>query len=540
MLALLARTALLFAATVPQEPQAPPASAPRLEPATIEAALRTIGLEFDGREVEAMARGVQRNRDTYARLRDVPLTNDVPPATVFVPLGEPPPSHPEPVTLPPAERPADLDELGFASLRTLASLVKSRRVSCVELVELSLRRLQRFDPKLRFTITTTPERALARARELDAMLDAGEWLGLLHGIPFGAKDLLSATGHPTTWGATPYQDQVIDRDARVIENLERRGAILVAKLSLGALAMGDVWFGATTRNPWNPEQGSSGSSAGSASATAAGAVPFAVGSETLGSIVSPSARCGCSSLRPTFGVVPTDGAMALSWTMDKLGPLCRSAEDAAIAFAGMLDDDPPRGYRFHVPTSLAVRGMRVGYLADAFDDARNADDRGVLDELRGLGVELVPVALPDRPARALTIVLSAEAAAAFDALTRGDDDDRLVRQDPGAWPNLFRTARLIPAVEFVNAQRIRTLLMRETAAALAGVDAVVHPTFAGEVLALSNLTGHPAFVAPRGWREDGTPRSIGFLGQVYGEQRLLRLVQAWQAITDHHTRRPPQ
>jgi Asp-tRNA(Asn)/Glu-tRNA(Gln) amidotransferase A subunit family amidase len=507
-------------------------------PAQLGAAAEVAGLRFTAAELEQMVQSVRANLRSFAKLRErVPeLGNATPPALAFAPLGAPRgAAGPGEVPLPAATRPQDLGELAFASIPELAALVRSRQVRCVELTDLFLARLERVDPELHCVVSLLPDRARARARELDAMLDRGVWLGPLHGIPFGAKDLLAARGAPTTWGAAPFRDQRIERDAAVIENLEARGAVLCAKLSLGALAWGDVWFRGRTRNPWRPEQGSSGSSAGSAAATAAGALPFAIGSETLGSIVSPAARCGAVGLRPTFGLVPTEGAMVLSWSMDKLGPLCRSAVDAAIVLEAMIDDRE----RFRAEASTAIRGQRIGYLEPAFALARA--DRGVLDELEQLGCELVPLRLPDYPVGDMTFVLSVEAAAAFDELTRSGRDDLMVRQVEQAWPNVFRAARLVPAVEYLQAMRLRTLLMRDFEAALdaAGIAVYVHPTHGNPSLATTNLTGHPSIVLPRGFRADGTPASISFTGRCHGEAELLRVAQAWQQAHGLSARRPP-
>ncbi len=525
----------------PSKPAEPPAGAVSAE--TIGTALDVIGLEESEAEREMMVRGVRGARDRYQRLREQDVPNHLPPALRFAPLGNPPAAD-RPLTLPAlpvVERPKDLDDLAFASLPELAHLVASRKVSCVELTELALARLERLDPELHAVVSLLPERARARAARLDELLDRGQWLGPLHGIPYGAKDLLAAKGAPTTWGAAPFADQVLDHDAAVVKTLDEHGAVLVAKLSLGALAMGDVWFGGRTRNPHDPERGSSGSSAGPAAATAAGMVPFAIGSETLGSIVSPSVECGVTGFRPTFGVVDTRGAMVLSWSMDKLGPICRSAEDAALVFQALtttrvVDTLPTtRRTAYPAPTDLQVRGLRVGVLAGTFED-----DHPFLAELRDLGVELVPFELPDVPAGDLVFVLSAEAAAAFDELTRSGRDEQLVRQAARAWPNEFRVARLIPAVEYLQAQRLRTRLMQavDAAFATADVSAVVHPTHGNQMLVVTNLTGHPSVAAPRGRTGDGRPDAVGFTGRVYGDVELLRLVIAWEQATDQRTARP--
>jgi Asp-tRNA(Asn)/Glu-tRNA(Gln) amidotransferase A subunit family amidase len=504
------------------------------------------GLELTDAELELMLDDVARQMAGFARMREIPLDNSVPTALVFDPLGYGVSDRSRTVDGPgfapvEATRPEDLEELAFADVATLASLVRSRAVSCVELCEMYLARLHRLDATLHCVITFTDERALARARALDEELASGTWRGPLHGIPWGAKDLLATKGVRTTWGAKPFEDQVIELDAAVVERLDAAGAVLIAKLTLGALALGDVWFGETTRNPWNPEQGSSGSSAGPASATAAGCVAFAIGSETLGSIVSPSVRCGVSSLRPTFGRVSRHGAMALSWSMDKLGPMCRSVADAGIVLEAIAGVDPrdahtrePGSGPFRYAGRVDVAGWRVGYPAAAFE-ASERDGR-VLDELRALGVELVPIAYPEYPVRDMTIVLMVEAAAAFDEITRDGRDELLVRQTRDAWPNTFRAAQLVPAVEYVRASRLRAALMREMDAVFAKVDLVVHPAFYG--LTTTNLTGHPTVVVPSGFAEDRTPYSIAFTGQLFGEQRLVALAQAWQESTGYHRRHP--
>jgi len=423
--------------------------------------------------------------------------------------------------------------------------VRTRQISSYELTRLYLDRLDRHGPELEAVITLTEERALRQAREADREIAHGRYRGPLHGIPWGAKDLLAVDGYPTTWGARPYASQEIEGDATVVRRLDDAGAVLVAKLTLGALAMGDHWFGGRTRNPWNPEQGSSGSSAGSAAATVAGLVGFAIGSETLGSIVSPATRTGATGLRPTFGRVSRAGAMALSWSMDKLGPLCRSVEDCALvlhAIHGADGRDPTaRTVPFPWDGEAGLRGLRVGYAPEAFqgDEGTAAFDRGVLEVVRELGVEPVPVELPDAfPLDALQVILTAEAAAAFDDLTRTGQDDELVRQTPGSWPNLFRTARFIPAVEYLQANRVRTMVMGALDAALAGVDVLLTPSFAPGVLLMTNLTGHPAVVLPSGFRDGGTPVSFSFVGGLWKDADALRLAKAYQDATGHHLKHP--
>jgi len=337
-----------------------------------------------------------------------------------------------------------------------------------------------------------------------------------------------------------FKDQVVDQDAAVVEKLEEAGAVLIAKMTLGALAMGDIWYGGKTRSPWNTAVGSSGSSAGSAAAVAAGGLPFAIGSETLGSIISPSTLCGNSSLRPTFGRVARTGAMTLSWTMDKLGPMCRSLQDTAYVLDAIHGSDgldlAAVETSFEVPGKTDVQGWRVGFSPQHFDG--KPEHQAALEDLRQLGVELVEIELPDYPVWPLMIILFAESAAAFDGFTRSNLDDELVEQGPNAWPNTFRAARLIPAVDYIRAQRIRTLLIRDTIEKFSDVVAFVSPAGDFQTLGITNLTGHPALVAPCGFKE-GMPVSWTFNGNLFDEARLIALGRAWQDLGNHHQHRPP-
>src|SRR5712692_6352166 len=488
----------------------------------------------------------------------------------------------------------NFEALAFASVRELAELVRTKRVSSMDLTVMYLQRLKRYDPTLKFVVTLTEERALAQAKKADAEIAAGKYRGPLHGLPWGAKDLLALKGYRTTWGAGGFENQMIEEDATVVKRLDAAGAVLVAKLSLGALAMDDHWFGGKTRNPWNTAQGSSGSSAGSASATSAGCVAFAIGSETLGSISSPSTRCGCTGLRPTFGLVPRTGAMALSWTMDKLGVLCRAVEDCAIVLSAIYGPDghdrTVRNAAFNWDAGLNWRTLRVGYLKkdfelppppkppeppkdekelsleekkkreqDAADTARarlrlEYDQRfndAALAKLRGMGVNLVPVELPDLPYGAMRAILLAEAAAAFDDLTRSGKDKLLTQQSKDDWPNTFRAARFIPAVEYIQANRARMMAIEALAKIFDQFDVIVAPTGTTQ-LVVTNLTGHPAVILPNGLRGDdapvphvldngdlepggpGTPVSLTFLGQLYGEAKMLALAKAYQDATGFH------
>jgi Asp-tRNA(Asn)/Glu-tRNA(Gln) amidotransferase A subunit family amidase len=536
-----------------QEPAPPPKKPeppPRFTVEQIREAGALVGLSFTPPQLTQMQKDVSDRLDGYERLWKLPLDNSVPPAFVFSPMLSGMKVAPisfmakpiKPVDVLATERPANLEALAYADIPTLAGWIYSRRISCVELARMYLARLKRLDEKLHMVVNLTEERALAQAAARDAELAQGRYRGLLHGIPWGAKDLLAVKGTPTTWGSKIYEHQTIDADATVVHRLDEAGAVLIAKLSLGEFAYGDLWFGGKTRNPWNPEQGSSGSSAGPAAATAAGCVGFAIGSETLGSIVSPCTRCGATGLRPTFGRVPRTGSMALSWTMDKLGPIARTVEDTSIVLnviQGQDGLDPSALHAFYMPPgTVDVRGWKVGFVEKEFADS--PADRPVLDELKAIGVELVPIELPkDFPVSELLVILTCEAATAFDDLTRDGRDAQMVWQDADAWPNTFRAARLVPAVEYLRASRLRTQLMIEMDKVFQKVDLYVHPSF-GETLTVANLTGHPTICAPDGLDEKSkTPRSISFTGRLFGETQLAALAQAWQRSTRYHLAHPP-
>lgn len=441
------------------------------------------------------------------------------------------------------------EDVAFLPVHRLAALIREGHLTPTQLTEIYLERLTRYDPELLFAVTILEGRAREEAQQAEADLRSEGWKGPLHGIPYGLKDLFSVGGAPTTWGSEDFRDQVLDEDAEVARRLRDAGAILVAKLATGEFARGDRWYRGRTLNPWNPEQGSSGSSAGPASATAAGCVAFGIGTETQGSIVSPARRCGLSALRPTFGRVSRAGAMALSWTMDKLGPICRSAEDCALvlhAIHGSDGRDPTaRDVAFDWDADRPLAELRVGYPPRAFegDDERDDEewarfDREMLERIRELGVDPIPVEIPDDlPMGAMRLILTAEAGAAFDELTRSGRDDLLVRQNRGAWPNTFRKARLIPAVEYIQANRLRTMAMERFATAMEGIDVLVTPSF--DALLLTNLTGHPQVVIPNGYRsENGTPTSFSFVGALYADAAALRLAKAVQDVTDFHQRVP--
>jgi len=506
------------------------------------AAQRLAGLTFTDAQLEAAAPLLAEKRASYATLRARSIDRGTDPAFWFDPwppgVPHPPIEGPTPLACPAA--PADLGDvdLAFAPIAILHAGLCSGRWTSRRLVELALARLQRFDEQLLCVVTLLRDHALAAAERADAEIRAGQWRGPLHGIPFGAKDLFAHPAGPTTFGAEPFRTQHLPMAATVLARLEAAGAVLVAKLALGALAMGDRWFRGTTRNPWNPEQGSSGSSAGSAAATAAGLLPFSLGTETLGSIVSPAVRCSVTGLRPTFGAVPRTGAMALSWTMDKVGVLARTAQDCALVFDAIRGPDgrdlATRATGFPFDADAGLRGLRVGLL----DSGRQEHDAEFLAFLAAEGVETRAVGWPDFPFAAMRTILEVEAAAAFDDLTRDGGVDQLADQGPRAWPNLFRAARFVPAVEYVRATRLRTELVQAMATTMADLDAVLAPTHTGVTLLCTNLSGHPAVALPvaDGRRQ---PRLTSLIGRLFGEAAVLRIAHAWQKKTGFHLRRPP-
>jgi Asp-tRNA(Asn)/Glu-tRNA(Gln) amidotransferase A subunit family amidase len=494
------------------------------------------GVSLSEEDRKKVASELNRWRRTTEAARRLVLPNNVPPAFRFEPCrvsGGSPARGQVAAPRRSIQRPAAVDTIAYLGIAELGHLIRSRQISSVELTKLYLDRLKKYDPALRCVITLTEELALQQAQRADEELAAGKDRGPLHGIPWGAKDLIAVRGYKTTWGAGQYQDQVIDETATVAERLEEAGAVLVAKLSLGALAYNDVWFGGRTNNPWNIREGSSGSSAGSACATVAGLVGFSLGSETLGSIISPSTRCGATGLRPTFGRVSRHGCMTLSWTMDKIGPLARSVEDCALVFGAIHGADPRDPTTvdrpFVWPCPKPLREIRVGFGGDRAN-------RPELDVLRSLGVQLVPISLPRQRANLIVnTILHAEAGAAFDELIRAGQLDRI-----GAlWPTGFRAAQFISAVDYIRAQRLRTQLMHEMADVMEQVDLYV----GGNDLVITNLTGHPTVCVPNGFtKRNGAevPTSLTFTGRLFGESELLAVAQAYQEATGHHLKRPPQ
>ena len=539
---------------------------PAITPDQIAAAEVLLGLSFTPAQREQMRKTLANRLEQFAALRANPLDNSVPLSLHFnVNAADPAPSavpRSTPMSAqPPVTRPADLEEAAFYPVTQLAELIRTRQVTSLELTEMYLARLRRYDPLLQCVATFTEELAIRQAKRADDEIARGRYRGPLHGIPWGAKDLLATRGYPTQWGAAPYAGQQLDVDATVVQRLEAAGAVLIAKLTLGALANGDVWYGGVTKNPWDTSEGSSGSSAGSGAATAAGLVGFAIGTETMGSIVSPSSRCGVSGLRPTFGRVSRTGAMALCWSLDKIGPMCRSVEDCALVFSAIYGPDgldmslTPEPFQWN--PALDARQLRVGYVAEAFKaaDAGDTDahhrpageemqrvndvnSAAVLDVMREAGFELTPIELPDTDIQGLWVILAAEAAAAFDQITRDGSVDSLTRQDDDAWPNIFRAARFIPAVEYINANRIRSQLVADMARLMQEVDVFISPSFGGRTLGLTNLTGHPTVVLPNGFTDRRSPTSITFVGGLHREAETLAVAKAYQDATDWHRQYP--
>lgn len=508
-------------------------------------------LSYTQAERDSLLRGLQDYHRSIKALHQYTLENHVPMSLWFDPI----PSGfnkesiqksidwglPKEVNLP-----SNKEDLAFYPVYKLAVLIKTKKITSTELTKLYIARIKKYGDTLQCIVSVLENRAIEQARKADEEIAGGKYRGPLHGIPYGVKDLLAVPGTKTTWGAEPYSDQEINTTSTVVKKLDDAGAVLIAKFSMGALAMGDIWFGGVTKNPWNLKQGSSGSSAGSASATVAGLVAFSIGTETLGSIVSPSTRCGASGLRPTYGVVSRHGAMALSWSMDKIGPICRSAFDCALIFNVIRGEDgldkSVSASTFNYSATSDLKKLKVGYLKSLFDAAypTKENDLKALEVIKSLGVELVELELPASiPVASIRLMLTAEAAAAFDDLTRSNRDTLLSNQVRGAWPNIFRTARFIPAVDYINASRARQQLIEAYHQVAKDFDVIISPSFGGTQLLTTNLTGHPCVVIPNGYSENGSPTSISFIGKLYGEAAPLLLARAYQLHTDWEDQQPP-
>jgi len=508
-------------------------------------------MQFTIAEKDSMLDGLKDNLVTFQKMHHYDLSNSHPYPFTFNPT---PPGFVVPTAQASVnwnipdniKLPVNRNELAFYSIMELASLIRNKKISSVELTKFFLHRLHEWGDTLLCVINFTEDIAMHQAQQADDELKKGIYRGPLHGIPYGLKDLFAVKGTSTTWGATPYKDQVVDDDAFVYQQLHRAGAVLCAKLSLGALAMGDLWFGGTTKNPWNLKTGSSGSSAGSTAATVAGLLPFAIGTETWGSIISPSHTCGATGLRPTFGSVSRSGAMVLSWSLDKVGPICRSAEDAAIVFyyiKGTDGKDMGAVKRaFNYTGKINPQKLRVAYAANYFEKLPDtAAEWSVLQVFKKMGIVPLAVNFPDStiyPFPIMDPIISSECAASFDELTRGNKDDLLTGQQKYDWPTQFRIARFIPAVEYINANRHRYSLIVALNAFMKNYDVVIVPSFSGNQLAMTNLTGHPALCFPIGFSAEGMPASITLLGNLFDEATILAVGKAYQEKTDFNKKHP--
>jgi Asp-tRNA(Asn)/Glu-tRNA(Gln) amidotransferase A subunit family amidase len=522
-----------------------------ISPISIEGASEIFGLSFSPAEKDSMIGNLKNQLANYETLRKTKLDNSVPTSLVFnpLPIGFQPDQTQNPLDwgLPVSVSLPEKDsDIAYLPVHELAVLIKNKKISSERLTRIYLDRINTYADTLQCLITLMETTALDKAKAMDAELAAGKYRGPLHGIPYGIKDLLAVRGTKTTWGAMPYKDQVIDETATVVERLNEAGGVLVGKFTLGALAMGDIWYGGVTKNPWNLKQGSSGSSAGSASAVSAGLVPFAIGTETLGSIVSPSTRNGVTGLRPTYGRVSKHGAMALSWSMDKIGPISRSALDNGIVLSIIngvdVKDASSIAAAFNYSSTKDVKSLRVGYFKSFFEGNRpgQENDRQVLELLRSKGIELHPLELEiSMDAGPMVMMLMVEGAASFDELTRLNIDDQLVAQGKNAWPNGFRAARLIPAVEYVQLARQRSVLIEEMYELMKGYDVIVTPSFGGSQLQVTNLTGSPALCIPNGFNVQGNPTSITLLANLFEEDKLVLLGDFLQKNSDWQAKRPP-
>lgn len=520
----------------------------------IRASERLAGIEFSGKERKTMAGYLNGNRKGYDTMRATPLPHTVTPALYF----DPRPQNfafkkidhasdwklPEVTTLPATD-----EELAFLPVAHLGSLIRQHKLTSVRLTRVYLDRMKKFKDTLQCIVTITDSLALAQAARADEEIARGRYRGPLHGIPYGIKDLFSVPSYTTTWGAEPYQNQMLSDTSEVVRRLEQAGAVLIAKLTSGALARGDVWFGGRTRNPWDLKQGASGSSAGSASATSAGLVAFSIGTETLGSILAPSTRCGATGLRPTFGAVSRAGAMTLSWSMDKAGPICRTAQDCALVFEAIHGRHPQRekdrsvvDYAFAFAPPADLKGYRIGYTKKLFDKdttERGANHAAMLQQLNVLGADLKEMTLPDKvPYDVFDIILRAEAGAFFDELVRTHRDRELLEQSEDSRANSLRQSRFIPAVEYLQANRHRTVLIERFHTLMKNYDFIVVPMEGDNQLMLTNLTGNPAISIPTGLDKKGHPTSVVLIGNLYDEGPLLEAAFLFQQATTHEEQHP--
>ena len=543
--------------------------AERITAAMLKDALAVAGLDFTDEERQQILNGVNQNLTRYADLRQLHIDPNIAPPLYYSPIvpGTRLDRAQKPFrtsATPSLRRPANLEDVAFWPLAHLAHLLKTRQVTSVELSRMYLDRLKRYNPILNFVVTFTDDLGMQQAQQADREIAAGKYRGPLHGIPWGCKDIIAVPSYPTQWGSGAFKGQVIDTEATVVRLLREAGAVLVAKLTTGELASGDQWFGGRTNSPWDPTEGSSGSSAGPASATAAGCVAFGIGTETSGSILSPSTICGVTGLRPTFGRVSRYGAMTLSWTQDRLGPLCRTVEDCALVFRTIAKADEQDlsviDLPFNWDAELDIRKLRIGYLAPAFREANRHDDwkrndGQVLDQVKALGVTLEPFELPAMPLNVTGGILGAESGASFDEFVRSGHDKNLTNRGRS---NGMRQSRLVPAVEYLQAQRVRAMIMRQFAATVSRFDVYIAPYInmrsggaAGgdstpplppsairDHFQVANLCGYPAVSVPNGFTAEGKPTSITFLGRLYAEAEILALARAYQERAGFHLRHP--
>jgi Asp-tRNA(Asn)/Glu-tRNA(Gln) amidotransferase A subunit family amidase len=511
-------------------------------------ASKLFDFSFTTKEIDTLYSDVIDNLANYKAMHRLPLANSVPLSMWQTPVV--PGMHFNTVQKPipwkldnTVQLPTNKNDLAFYTLEQLASLIKNKKISSLALTQFFIDRIKKWGDTLQCVISIQEDIAYAEAKKADAELAQGKYRGLLHGIPYGLKDLFAVKGTKTTWGAAPYQNQIIEEDAFVYTKLRDAGAVLVAKFTLGALAMGDYWYGGRTKNPWNLNYGSSGSSAGSTSATVAGLVPFAIGTETWGSIVSPSTTCGATGLRPTFGSISRSGAMALSYSLDKVGPICRSAADAAIVFNYIHGTDGKDGSAVNMPFNYTpnkdIKKLKIGYAKNYFDKIKDTsrNEFKVLEEFKKLGVQLIPVNFPDSGVynfNIMDVVIGVECAAQFDEMTRMNIDDALTRQTKNDWPNSFRTARFVPAVEYINAQRHRYTLMQKVNEVMQQYDVIICPSRGdGNQSAITNLTGNPVVCVPTGFdKRSNLPTGISFVGNLYDEATILSIAQAYQKATN--------
>lgn len=512
---------------------------------------KLIGLEFENERIEMMHDYLVENKAGYDSLRSYSLSYETFPAILFDPhpFGFQFPdkqANPEFLIPDDVRMPDDLQEIAFFTIPQLASLIKHKKITAEALTQLYIDRIKRYDGQLQSVITLTEELAMKQARQADQEIASGNYKGILHGIPYGVKDLMAVEGFPTTWGSKPYQDQILEGTAAVVKKLEDQGAVLIAKLVSGALARGDVWFGGKTKNPWDLSQGASGSSAGSGAATSAGLVAFAIGTETLGSITAPASRTGITGLRPTYGRISRQGVMSLSWSMDKIGPLCRSAQDCEIVFSALYGKDPQDPSTNEAPFNQVKKApseLKVAYLKKDIEGDTTISKANILAALevfKSMGVEPTAIELPTSfPYDGFDIILRAEAGAFFDELVRSGEVDLMVEQGPSSRANSLRQSRFIPAVEYLQANRHRKQLIEEIYALFKDYDVIIAPSNRGRQLLITNLTGHPAISVPNGFDNKGRPTSFTLIGNLYDEGSILALARAFQELTDFDEKYPP-